>query len=176
MSSKCKKFLEAFTPITLVVFHVAYGLAELGILDRSDEARYECGRGTWACILWNCIVHFMIAFISGLICAVNYNYSDVSSRTKSVLVVHFIAPIIGYIWAAVCLYNTKPRCVAIYEDEYSDLWTTIKLEVYTGIVFTIIFIVHCFICICDVIRAQRVQQAYNGNIHALLDGSRYTSV
>jgi hypothetical protein len=153
-----------------MIFHFVYGLVEFSILSKSTDAEYECGRGTWGCIVFNCVIHWILMFVMILIWL---SPNDAIHKIKPAYTAHSIAPIVGYIWAAVCLYNTKPRCVTIYENEYQDLWDTIKLEVYTGIVFTTMFIVYCLINICNVIRDRHT---HNANIHALLNGGQYIAV
>jgi hypothetical protein len=152
----------------LTLMNLSYGITNAVLLANNTDAKYECGPAIWYCILLLCISHFMIfadkftntdKFDSNGKRLITWDTINQITQSDNRRDIWKAFNIIGCVWACICLYDTRNSCIDVFESDYSNLWTMIKVEVYTF--FGLLAIAMLRICTVTVRRSRtvRVQQS-----------------
>ncbi len=143
-STRVAAFYNIFYFI-LSMMHFCYGLSEAIILSQTMDSKRDCGPGIWYCIMSCCIINFFM-FVIVLLKVVTANKEhEIAQNLRYTL-------FLVRVWACVCMYDTSLECIAHFEDNYGRLWSMIRLETITFILFVtfvgVIMVATCVIPAC----------------------------
>ena len=135
------KTLTTMSIILLLLIHLGFAFTEVVILAYNYIER-ECGPSLYACIIYCCAMHFLMAFyLFSLRRREQENYA---------LLVNLLFGSGSGIWSFICYYNTSLDCSLIYRENYKNLWNVLLAEVVWYYILLAVFVVWltgaCYYC------------------------------